>query len=188
VLVRALFAELGRVCPPGAVLASSGAWPVIEYAMASGRPADVVGMHVVDRPSGTRVVEVASTVATSADAADTAVAVCERLGVRAVRCGDRAGFVVDALLFPYLNDAVRMLSEGYATADDIDTAMTAGCGYPSGPFEVLDAVGLDVALAAQRALYEQSGEPGHRPAPLLEQFVAAGFLGVRTARGFRTHV
>jgi 3-hydroxybutyryl-CoA dehydrogenase len=186
-VVRALFAELGRICRPGAVLASGGSSPVIECAAASERPADVVGMHLVDGPAGTRVVEVVSTVATSADAADTAVALCERLGVRAVRCGDRAGFVVDALLFPYLNDAVRMLSEGYATADDIDTAMTAGCGYPDGPFQVLDALGLDVALATQRALYEQSGEPGHRPAPLLEQLVTAGFLGVRTARGFRTH-
>jgi 3-hydroxybutyryl-CoA dehydrogenase len=186
-VVRALFAELGRVCRPGVVLASGGASPVIECAAASGRPADVVGMHVVDRAAGTHVVEVISTVATSADAADTAVALCERLGVRAVRCADRAGFVVDALLFPYLNDAVRMLSDGYATADDIDTAMTAGCGYPNGPLQVLDAVGLDVALTMQRALYEQSGEPGHRPAPLLEQLVTAGFLGVRTGRGFRTH-
>ena len=80
-----------------------------------------------------------------------------------------------------------MLSEGYATADDIDTAMTAGCGYPKGPFEVLDAVGLDVALAGQRAVYAESREPGHAPAPLLEQLVTAGFLGVRTARGFRTY-
>jgi 3-hydroxybutyryl-CoA dehydrogenase len=185
--VRALFEELGRVCRPGAVLATAGSSPVIECAAASGRPGDVVGMHVVDGPAGARLVEVVSTVATSPDAADTAVALCERLGVRAVRCGDRAGFVVDALLFPYLNDAVRMLSEGYAGVDDIDTAMTAGCGYPRGPFEVLDAVGLDVALATQRAIHGESREPGHAPAPLLEQLVTAGFLGVRTARGFRAY-
>jgi 3-hydroxybutyryl-CoA dehydrogenase len=186
-VVRGLFAELGRVCRPGAVLASGGRSPVIDCAAASGRPGDVVGMHVVDAPAGARLVEVASTVATSADAVEVALSLCERLGVRAVLCGDRAGFVVDALLYPYLNDAVRMLSEGYATADDIDTAMTAGCGYPQGPFEVLDAVGLDVALATQRALYAESREPGHAPAPLLEQLVTAGFLGVRTARGFRMY-
>ena len=186
-VVRALFAELGRVCRPGAVLASGECSPVIECAAASGRPVDVVGMHVVDVAAGGRLVEVVSTVAASGEAVDTALAFCDRLGVPAVRCGDRAGFVVDALLVPYLNDAVRMLSDGYATASDIDTAMTAGCGYPQGPFEVLDAVGLDVALARQRALYAESREPGHAPAPLLEQFVRAGFLGVRTARGFRTY-
>jgi 3-hydroxybutyryl-CoA dehydrogenase len=102
------------------------------------------------------------------------LALCDALGVRAVRCGDRAGFVVDALLFPYLNDAVRMVEGRYASADDVDTAMTAGCGYPVGPFEVLDGVGLDVALAVQRRLYAESREPGHAPAPLLEQLVTAG--------------
>jgi 3-hydroxybutyryl-CoA dehydrogenase len=186
-VLRALFEELGRVCRPGAVLATGGSSPVIGCAAASGRPGDVVGMHVVDAPAGARLVEVVSTVATSADAVDTALALCERLGLRAVRCGDRAGFVVDALLYPYLNDAVRMLSEGYAGVDDIDTAMTAGCGYPRGPFEVLDTVGLDVALATQRALYAESREPGDAPAPLLEQLVTAGFLGISTARGFRTY-
>jgi len=185
--VRSLFEELGRVCRPGAVLATGGSAAVIECAAASGRPSDVVGMHVVDASPGGGLVEVVSTVATSAEAVAVALALCERLGLRTVRCGDRAGFVVDALLFPYLNDAARMLSEGYATADDIDTAMVAGCGYPKGPFEVLDAMGLDVALATQRALYAQSREPGHAPAPLLEQLVAVGFLGTSTARGFRTY-
>src|SRR3954447_2543713 len=186
-VVQTLFEELGRVCGSGAVPATGGSAPVIECAAASGRPEDVVGMHVVEGPEGGRVVEVVSTVATSADAVEAALALCECLGVRAVRCGDRAGFVVDALLFPYLNDAVRMLSQGYATIDDIDTVMVAGCRYPKGPFEVLDTVGLDVALARQRAMYAASREPGHAPAPLLEQLVTAGFLGISTARGFRTY-
>ena len=186
-VVRTLFEELGRVCRAGAVLATGDCAPVIECAAASGRPADVVGMHVVEGPAGARLVEVVSTVATSSDAVEAATALCERLGLPAVRCADRAGFVVDALLFPYLNDAVRMVAEGYATVGDIDTAMVAGCGYPKGPFEVLDAVGLDVALATQRALYAESREPGHAPATLLGQLVTAGFLGVRTARGFRTY-
>ena len=112
------------------------------------------------------------------------VGIVERLGRRAVRCTDRAGFVVNALLFPYLNDAVRMLSEHYATADDIDTAMKAGCGYPTGPFELLDAVGLDVALAIQRELYLELREPGFAPAPLLEHLVTAGRLGRKTGKGF----
>ena len=102
-------------------------------------------------------------------------------------CGDRAGFIVNALLFPYLNDAVRMLEAHYATADDIDTAMKTGCGLPMGPFELLDVVGLDVSLAIQRELYLEFREPGYAPAPLLEHLVTAGYLGRKTGRGFRTY-
>ena len=114
-------------------------------------------------------------------------AVCERLGKHAVTCADRAGFIVNALLFPYLNDAVRMLEAHYATADDIDTAMKVGCGYPMGPFELLDVVGLDVSLAIQTTLYREFREPGFAPAPLLEHLVTAGYLGRKTGRGFRVH-
>jgi 3-hydroxybutyryl-CoA dehydrogenase len=185
---RALFENLDEICKPGAVLATStSSLPVIECAMATGRPRDVVGLHFFNPAPVMRLVEVVSTVATSAEAVDTALAVCERLGKRAVRCGDRAGFVVNALLFPYLNDAVRMLSEHYAGVDDIDTAMKAGCGYPMGPFELLDVVGLDVALAIQRALYLEFRERGYAPTPLLEQLVTAGYLGRKTGRGFRTY-
>ena len=184
---RALFETLGEVCP-GAVLATStSSLPVIEIAVASGRPQDVVGLHFFNPAPVMKLVEVVSTVATSAEAVDTALTVSERLGKRAVRCGDRAGFVVNALLFPYLNDAVRMLSEHYAGVDDIDTAMKAGCGYPMGPFELLDVVGLDVALAIQRALYLEFRERGYAPTPLLEQLVTAGYLGRKTGRGFRTY-
>jgi 3-hydroxybutyryl-CoA dehydrogenase len=104
-----------------------------------------------------------------------------------VSCGDRAGFLVDALLFPYLNDAVRMLETGYATTDDIDTAMTLGCRLPAGPFEVLDSIGNDVALGVLRTLHAQNPEPGLAPAPLLGQLVTAGRLGHSTGRGFREH-
>ncbi len=181
----ALFAELDTVCKPGALLAtgdSSGS--VVELAAAAGRPGDVIGLHVV----GPGLVEVVSSVVTSSEAVETALGVCDRLGRRAVLCADRAGLVVDALLFPYLNDAVRMVAEGYAGVDDVDTAMKAGCGYPVGPFELLDEVGLDVALATQRALYAESREPGHAPAPLLQQLVTAGRLGRATGHGFRTYL
>jgi 3-hydroxybutyryl-CoA dehydrogenase len=185
--VTALFADLGGIARPGAVLATATAGvPVVECATASGRPADVVGMHVVDPARVQRLVQVVSTVSTAPDAAATAHAVSARLGAHAVSCPDRAGLLVDALLFPYLNDAVRMLEARYATADDIDAAMTLGCGYPAGPFETLDAVGLDVALAVERELYAESREPGLAPAPLLEHLVTAGRLGRRTGRGFRT--
>ena len=102
-------------------------------------------------------------------------------------CGDRAGFIVNALLFPYLNDAVKMLEAHYATADDIDTAMKTGCALPMGPFELLDVVGNDVSLAIQRELYLEFREPGFAPAPLLEHLVTAGYLGRKTGRGFRTY-
>jgi 3-hydroxybutyryl-CoA dehydrogenase len=119
--------------------------------------------------------------------AATAHAVCAQLGKHAVSCTDRAGFIVNALLFPYLNDAVKMLEAHYATADDIDAAMKVGCGYPMGPFELLDVVGLDVSLAIERELYTEFREPGFAPAPLLEHLVTAGYLGRKTGRGFRDH-
>jgi 3-hydroxybutyryl-CoA dehydrogenase len=104
-----------------------------------------------------------------------------------VSCGDRAGGIVDALLLPYLNDAVRMLETGYSTADDIDAAMKLGCGYPVGPFELLDDLGLDAALDIQRTIYREAREPGLHPATLLQQMVTAGRLGRATGRGFRDH-
>ena len=102
-------------------------------------------------------------------------------------CGDRAGFIVNALLFPYLNNAVKMVQEHYATPDDIDAAMKLGGGYPMGPFELLDVVGLDVSLAIERVLHREFRDPGLAPAPLLEQLVAAGCLGRKTGRGFREY-
>ena len=113
--------------------------------------------------------------------AETVRALCAKVGKVAVSCGDRAGFIVNALLFPYLNDAVKMLEAHYATADDIDTAMKQGCALPMGPFELLDVVGNDVSLAIQRELYLEFREPGFAPAPLLEHLVTAGYLGRKTA-------
>ena len=109
-----------------------------------------------------KLVEVVTTVSTAHDVEATALEVCGRIGKHAVRCGDRAGFIVNTLLFPYLNDAIKMLEAHYATADDIDAAMKVGCGYPMGPFELLDVVGNDVSLAIQRELYLEFREPGLR--------------------------
>jgi len=119
--------------------------------------------------------------------AETVRALCSAVGKHAVSCGDRAGFIVNALLFPYLNDAVRMLQDHYASADDIDVAMKQGCRLPMGPFELLDVVGNDVSLAIQRTLFAEFREPGWAPAPLLEHLVTAGYLGRKTGRGFRTY-
>jgi 3-hydroxybutyryl-CoA dehydrogenase len=185
---EALFAAFGEITEPGTVLATTtSSLPVIECAKASGRPADVVGMHFFNPAQVMKLVEVVSTISTAPDVAATAHAVSAKLGKHAVSCTDRAGFIVNALLFPYLNDAVKMLEAHYATADDIDAAMKVGCGYPMGPFELLDVVGLDVSLAIERELYTEFREPGFAPAPLLEHLVTAGYLGRKTGRGFRDY-
>jgi 3-hydroxybutyryl-CoA dehydrogenase len=185
---KALFASLDEICKPGVVLATTtSSLPVIEVAMATQRPADVIGLHFFNPAPIMPLVEVVRTIRTSPETVATARAVCAALGKTAVVCADRSGFIVNALLFPYLNDAVKMLEASYSTADDIDNAMKLGCGYPMGPFELLDVVGLDVALAIQRELYLELREPGFAPAPLLEHLVTAGYLGRKTGRGFRDH-
>jgi 3-hydroxybutyryl-CoA dehydrogenase len=186
---RALFARLDKICPPGAVLATTtSAVAVIDLAMATGRPSDVIGLHFPYPVADRQLVEIVRTIRTSARTTATARAVGAALGRTGVVCADRAGFVVDALLFPYLNDAIKMLEASYATADDIDHAMKLGCGYPIGPFELLDQVGLNVALNIQRNIYRAAREPGLAPAPLLEQLVTAGHLGRGSGRGFREQV
>ncbi|KAB2345978.1 3-hydroxyacyl-CoA dehydrogenase family protein [Actinomadura rudentiformis] len=170
---RSLFAAVDNVAAPGAVLATTASTvPVIDLAMATDRPGDVVGLHFPEPGGG--LVEIAGTVVTSPGVTDKAVELAGRLGLTAVRCRDRAGFIVDALRFPYLNDAAAMLEAGYADADSIDAAMTLGCGYPTGPIADLDRLGLDRAVAVLRALYAESREAALAPAPLLEEYVTAG--------------
>lgn len=185
---RALFSALDEVLKPGTVLATTtSSLPVIECATATSRPQDVVGMHWFNPAAVMKLVEVVPTVTTSPEAMATVLEVCATTGKHAVQCGDRAGFIVNALLFPYLNDAVKMLEAHYASIEDMDAAMTVGCGHPMGPFALLDVVGLDVSLAIQRTLYEEFREPGHAPAPMLEHLVKAGYLGRKTGRGFRDY-
>ncbi|CAA9328041.1 MAG: 3-hydroxyacyl-CoA dehydrogenase PaaC [uncultured Frankineae bacterium] len=185
---KALFAALDEVVRPGAVLATTtSSLPVIECAQATSRPQDVVGMHWFNPATVMRLVEVVPTVTTADDVVATVLEVCRTTGKHPVLCGDRAGFIVNALLFPYLNDAVKMLEAHYATIDDIDFAMTKGCGHPMGPFALMDVVGLDVTLAIQRTLFDEFREPGDAPAPMLEHLVKAGYLGRKTGRGFRDY-
>ncbi|MFC9251405.1 3-hydroxyacyl-CoA dehydrogenase family protein [Amycolatopsis thailandensis] len=185
---QAVFAALDDVVKPGAVLATTtSSLPVIECAAATSRPSDVVGVHFFNPAPVMKLVEVVSTIATAPDVIATVDAVCAAVGKHPVHCGDRAGFIVNALLFPYLNDAVKMLEAHYAEADDIDTAMKVGCGLPMGPFELLDVVGLDVSLAIQRTLYNEFREEGFAPAPLLEHLVTAGRLGRKTGKGFKDY-
>ncbi|KUH40509.1 MULTISPECIES: 3-hydroxyacyl-CoA dehydrogenase family protein [Streptomyces] len=185
---RQLFAALDEVCKPGAVLATTtSSLPVVACARATSRPQDVVGMHFFNPAPAMKLVEVVRTVLTADDVHATVRAVTARIRKHPVDCGDRAGFIVNALLFPYLNNAIKMVQDHYASLDDIDAAMKLGGGYPMGPFELLDVVGLDVSLAIERVLHREFREPGLAPAPLLEHLVAAGCLGRKTGRGFREY-
>ena len=185
---RAVFNALDDVVKPGAILATTtSSLPVIECAAATSRPEDVVGLHFFNPAPVMKLVEIVRTISTAEDVAATADALCRMVGKHPVHCTDRAGFIVNALLFPYLNDAVKMLEAHYAEADAIDTAMKVGCGLPMGPFELLDVVGLDVSLAIERTLYYEFRDAGFAPAPLLEHLVTAGRLGRKTGKGFRTY-
>ncbi|WP_086824727.1 3-hydroxyacyl-CoA dehydrogenase family protein [Streptomyces sp. NRRL B-24572] len=183
-----LFARLDKICKPGAVLATTtSSLPVIACAKATTRPQDVIGMHFFNPAPAMKLVEIVRTVLTADDVHATVREVTAKIRKHPVDCGDRAGFIVNALLFPYLNNAVKMVQEHYATLDDIDAAMKLGGGYPMGPFELLDVVGLDVSLAIEQVLHREFRDPGLAPAPLLEHLVAAGCLGRKTGRGFREY-
>ncbi|MBW5482130.1 3-hydroxyacyl-CoA dehydrogenase family protein [Streptomyces bambusae] len=183
-----LFQTLDKVCKPGAVLATTtSSLPVVACARATSRPQDVIGMHFFNPAPAMKLVEVVRTVLTADDVHATVREVCTRIRKHPVDCGDRAGFIVNALLFPYLNNAIKMVEGHYASLDDIDTAMKLGGGYPMGPFELLDVVGLDVSLAIEKVLHKEFRDPGLAPSPLLEHLVAAGCLGRKSGRGFREY-
>jgi 3-hydroxybutyryl-CoA dehydrogenase len=183
-----LFATLDKVCKPGAVLATTtSSLPVVACARATSRPQDVIGMHFFNPAPAMKLVEVVRTVLTADDVHATVREVTAKIRKHPVDCGDRAGFIVNALLFPYLNNAIKMVEQHYASLDDIDAAMKLGGGYPMGPFELLDVVGLDVSLAIEKVLHREFRDPGLAPAPLLEHLVAAGCLGRKTGRGFREY-
>jgi 3-hydroxybutyryl-CoA dehydrogenase len=180
-----LFRNLDRICKRGAVLATTtSSLPVIEMAAVTSRPQDVVGLHFFNPAPIMKLVEIVSTIDTGADVIATARDICARTKKVSVECGDRGGFIVNALLFPYLNDAVRMMDAHYATKEQIDAAIKAATGFPMGPFALLDVVGNDVSLAIQEVLLAEFNNPGFEPAKSLTDVVAAGFLGRKTGRGF----
>ena len=180
-----LFRDLDRICKPGAVLATTtSSLPVIEMAAVTSRPADVVGLHFFNPAPIMKLVEIVKTTETAPDVVATAWDICARTKKVGVECGDRGGFIVNALLFPYLNDAVRLLDAHYASKEQIDEAMKASAGFPMGPFTLLDVVGNDVSLAIQEVLLDEFNDPGFEPADSLRAVVEAGFLGRKTGRGF----
>ncbi|MGW5694007.1 3-hydroxyacyl-CoA dehydrogenase family protein [Streptomyces asiaticus] len=185
---RTLFRGLDAKCEAQTVLATStSSLPVIECAMATSRPEAVVGMHFFNPAPVMKLVEVVRTALTSCETLDVAHATATALGKRPVGCLDRSGFIVNALLFPYLNSAVTLLDEGLVTAEDIDTVMALGQGYPMGPLKLLDVIGLDVSVAILRALHTTFQEPYLLPSRPLEQLVEAGHLGCKRGKGLRNY-
>ncbi|RVW01881.1 3-hydroxybutyryl-CoA dehydrogenase [Rhodococcus xishaensis] len=184
-----IFGRLDKIVKPSGILATNtSSIPVIKIANATQRPSQVVGVHFFNPVPVMPLVEIVVSLVTSEETVKAVTDYArETLGKKAVRAGDRAGFIVNALLIPYLCDAVRMLESGYATAEDIDEAMKGGCGYPMGPLTLLDTVGLDVALAAAESLHAEFGQPHYSPPALLRRKVDAGHLGRKTGQGFYSY-
>ncbi|WP_433170274.1 3-hydroxybutyryl-CoA dehydrogenase [Actinoallomurus sp. CA-150999] len=183
----ALFAELDAVVKrPDAILATNtSSIPIIQVARATTRPAQVVGLHFFNPVPVQRLVEVIPSVLTAEAVLERArVFATEALGKTAITAPDRSGFVVNALLVPYLLSAVRMLEAGHATAEDIDTGMTLGCAHPMGPLRLCDLIGLDTLVSVAESLYEEFKEPLYAAPPLLRRMVDAGLLGRKSGRGF----
>ena len=182
---RDLFAELDSICKPETILATNtSTLPVVEMAMATGRPDLVCGIHFFNPAPAMSLVEVVRPITASDATVAAAVEFAARCGKEPVEVKDQAGFIVNALLFPYLNNAVRLYEQGVATKDGIDAAMKGGCGFPMGPFALLDLVGLDTSLAILDALYDEFRDPNYAPVPLLRRLVASGQLGRKTKKGF----
>ncbi len=182
---RALFAELEQIVKPDGILATNtSTLPVVELAVATDRPDKVCGIHFFNPAPMMKLVEVVRPITASDDTIKAATAFATTCGKDAIEVVDRAGFVVNALLFPYLNNAVRMLEQGTASRDDIDTAMRGGCNFPMGPLALLDLVGLDTSLSILDALYAEFRDPNYAAVPTLRRMVAAGRLGKKTAHGF----
>ena len=184
-LKKQLFAELDALLADGAILATNtSTLPVVELAMVTGRPERVCGVHFFNPAPAMALVEIVRPLTASDETIAEVTAFAEACGKTAVEVADRAGFIVNALLFPYLNNAVRMLENGVASRDDIDSAMKGGCNFPMGPLALLDLVGLDTSTAILDALYDEFRDPNYAPVPRLRRMVSAGHLGRKSGRGF----
>jgi 3-hydroxybutyryl-CoA dehydrogenase len=180
-----LFNELDRICGESTILATNtSTLPVIELAMETGRPQKVCGVHFFNPAPMMSLVEIVRPLTADDETIAEVRAFAEACGKAPVEVKDQAGFIVNALLFPYLNNAVRLLENGVATRDDIDEAMKGGCNFPMGPLALLDLVGLDTSLAIIEALYAEFRDPNYAPVPLLKRMVVAEQLGRKSGKGF----
>jgi 3-hydroxybutyryl-CoA dehydrogenase len=181
-----IFGRLDAVCKPAAVLASNtSSIPIMKLARATKREAQVIGIHFFNPVPVLPLVELVTSLLTSPQtAADMEEFATERLGKTVIRSRDRAGFIVNALLIPYILAAIRMLESGFATADDIDSGMVNGCAHPMGPLRLADLIGLDTVQAVAESLYHEFKEQLYAPPSLLLRMVEAGLLGRKAKRGF----
>ena len=184
-----VFATLDKVLADDAVMASNtSSIPIMKLGRATGRPQQVIGLHFFSPVPVLSLVELIPSLLTSEETIEATVAFADQvLDKRVIRSKDRAGFIVNALLIPYLISAIRMLESGFASAEDIDTGMVLGCNHPMGPLALADFIGLDTTMAAAESLYEEFKEPLYAPPPLLVRMVQAGLLGRKTGSGFYIH-
>ncbi len=183
-----LFPTLDRILKPEAIIATNtSSLNVTQMGAVTKRPDKVLGLHFFNPAPVMKLVEVVQTISTSAETIETVKQFAVSLGKTPVLAKDTAGFIVNFLLIPYLLAAIRMLENGQASRDDIDTAMKLGCGYPMGPFTLLDYVGLDTTLWAAEAIYEEYKDPLYAPPPLLRRMVQSGMYGRKSGKGFYTY-
>ncbi|KJF16709.1 3-hydroxyacyl-CoA dehydrogenase family protein [Acidithrix ferrooxidans] len=180
-----LFAELSLIVGETAILATNtSTLAVVEIAAATKHPERVCGIHFFNPATLMKLVEIVKPITASDETIEAAQAFARACKKDVVTVKDQAGFIVNALLFPYLNNAIKLYESAMATMEEIDISMRGGCGFPMGPFALLDLVGLDTSLAILNALYEEFKEPNYAPSPLLRRMVAAGYLGRKSKRGF----
>ncbi|MFD5340675.1 3-hydroxyacyl-CoA dehydrogenase family protein [Streptomyces hawaiiensis] len=185
-LKRSLFARLGSVCRPGALLATTtSSLSVATCTGPADRPGDVLGLHFFNPAPVMKLVELVRTPDTGDQVMAAARAFCDQLGKVAVECPDEAGFIVNRLLFPYLADAIRLLDRYGVDIKELDDAVKGGFGYPMGPFALLDSIGLDVSLAILRCLHKEFPDGGNEPPAAIKELVTCGFLGRKSGQGFR---
>ncbi len=179
------FAKLDRICPPHALLASNtSSCNITAMAAATRRPGQVLGLHFFNPVPLMKLVEVVQTILTDEETVRAAYEWVQAVGKAPVRTKDSTAFIVNRLLVPYLLDAIRIYEGGLASLEDIDQAMKLGCGYPMGPFTLLDLVGLDTTMYVAEVMFEEFREPRYAPPPLLKRMVMAGHLGRKSGRGF----
>jgi len=179
------FAALAKVVRPEAIFASNtSSLTITQLAAASGRPGRTIGLHFFNPVPVMQLVEVVRTILSDEAVVAAATEFCRALGKEPIACRDNSGFIVNRLLVPYLLDAIRALEEGVGTVEEIDKGMQLGCGYPMGPFTLLDFVGLDTTYAIANIMFEEYRERRFAPPPLLKQMVQAGYLGRKSGRGF----
>ena len=180
-----LFAELDKLCPVHTIFASNtSSMQIIELAAATNRPEQFVGMHFFNPVPVMKLVEIIRTIQSNEASVQVATKLAESFGKKPIQAKDRAGFIVNLLLVPYLLDAIRALEAGVGTKEDIDTGMMLGCGYPMGPLTLLDLVGLDTIYYITDIMFDEFKDPKYSAPPLLKQMVKAGFYGRKSGKGF----